>query len=57
MNTLVQLNSPERPPVEEYAMAVRRERLMALARLFNPPAEVIPGGRLPARSMHAVRIT
>lgn len=37
----VQLNTPDRPPAEDYAMAARRDRLLTLARLFDPPAEVI----------------
>ncbi len=41
----VQLNTAVRPPAEEYAMAVPPERLAELARMFEPPAEVIAGGR------------
>jgi wyosine [tRNA(Phe)-imidazoG37] synthetase (radical SAM superfamily) len=37
----IQLNTPERPPLEDYAMAAPRARLVQLARLFDPPAEVI----------------
>lgn len=37
----VQLNTAVRPPAEEYVMAVPPKRLDKLARLFDPPAEVI----------------
>ncbi len=37
----VQLNTVTRPPVEEYAVAVEDNRLHELAKLFDPPAEVI----------------
>lgn len=37
----VQLNTPVRPPTEEYAMAVPPERLSELARMFDSPAEVV----------------
>ncbi|HUW59122.1 MAG TPA: radical SAM protein [Planctomycetota bacterium] len=37
----VQLNTVTRPPAEETAAAVPAERMAALARLFDPPAEVI----------------
>ena len=37
----VQLNTCVRPPAEEFAVAVSRERLQRLAKLFTPPAEVI----------------
>jgi wyosine [tRNA(Phe)-imidazoG37] synthetase (radical SAM superfamily) len=37
----VQLNTAVRPPAEEYAMAVPPERLAELARVFEPPAEVV----------------
>jgi wyosine [tRNA(Phe)-imidazoG37] synthetase (radical SAM superfamily) len=37
----VQLNTAIRPPAEEFAAPVTRERLMELARLFSPRAEVI----------------
>jgi wyosine [tRNA(Phe)-imidazoG37] synthetase (radical SAM superfamily) len=37
----VQLNTAVRPPAEEYAMAVPPERLAELARMFEPPAEVV----------------
>jgi wyosine [tRNA(Phe)-imidazoG37] synthetase (radical SAM superfamily) len=37
----VQLNTAVRPPAEEYAMAVPPERLLELARMFEPCAEVI----------------
>lgn len=37
----VQLNTAVRPPCEEYAFVVPRERMESLARLFDPPAEVI----------------
>jgi len=37
----VQLNTAVRPPAEEYAMAVPPERLAKLARVFEPPAEVV----------------
>ena len=37
----VQLNTAVRPPAEDYAMAVSGQRLQELARLFEPPAEVI----------------
>jgi len=37
----VQLNTAVRPPCEEYAYAVPEDQMGALARLFDPPAEVI----------------
>jgi len=37
----IQLNTAVRPPCEEYATAVPQNRLLALAQLFDPPAEVI----------------
>lgn len=37
----VQLNTVDRPPAEEFALAVSEGRIQELARLFNPPAEVI----------------
>lgn len=37
----VQLNTVSRPAAEPFARGVTRERLLALARLFDPPAEVI----------------
>lgn len=37
----VHLNTCIRPPVEEYAYAVDRRKLVQLADLFSPPAEVI----------------
>lgn len=37
----VQLNTAVRPPTEEYALAVPRERLAELARMFSPRAEVV----------------
>jgi len=37
----VQLNTAVRPPCEEYAHAVPEDQMGALARLFDPPAEVI----------------
>jgi len=37
----VQLNTATRPPAEDYAYAVSQSRLSELARLFEPPAEVI----------------
>jgi len=37
----VQLNTVTRPATEEYARTVERERMEELARLFDPPAEVI----------------
>lgn len=49
----VQLNTPVRPPAEHSVRAVPRERLAELARLFDPPAEIIAaataggGGRRP----------
>jgi wyosine [tRNA(Phe)-imidazoG37] synthetase (radical SAM superfamily) len=36
-----QVNTAVRPPAEEYAMAVPPERLAELARMFEPPAEVV----------------
>lgn len=36
----VQLNTAVRPPCEEYAYAVPRDRMEPLARLFEPPAEI-----------------
>lgn len=45
----VQLNTAVRPPAEDCATAVPREQLTELARMFEPPAEVIaeyhPGSR------------
>ena len=38
---MVQLNTAVRPPAEEYAMAVPLDRLAELARMFEPPAEVV----------------
>jgi wyosine [tRNA(Phe)-imidazoG37] synthetase (radical SAM superfamily) len=49
----VQLNTAVRPPAEEYAMAVPPERLAEIARLFEPPAEVVAEHRAqtaPAKS-------
>lgn len=37
----VQLNTVTRPPAEQYARGVSRERLVELASVFDPPAEVI----------------
>lgn len=37
----VQLNTVTRPPAERHARGVTRERLVELARVFDPPAEVI----------------
>jgi len=37
----VQLNTVTRPPAESFAIGISRERLTELARMFNPPAEVI----------------
>ena len=37
----IQLNTATRPPAEDYALAVARERLEELAVMFDPPAEVI----------------
>ena len=37
----VQLNTVSRPPAEDYAMAVDRQRLAELAAIFEPPGEVI----------------
>ena len=37
----VQLNTAVRPPCEEYAYAVPEDQMGALARLFDPPAEVV----------------
>ncbi len=37
----VQLNTVTRPPAEDFATGVPRERMVELAALFNPPAEVI----------------
>lgn len=38
----VQLNTAVRPPSEEYAFAASKKDMETLARLFDPPAEVIP---------------
>jgi len=38
----VQLNTVTRPPAESFALPVSNERLHAAARIFQPPAEVIP---------------
>ncbi len=37
----IQLNTVTRPPAEEFAMTVTREKLEALCRYFDPEAEVI----------------
>ncbi|MCD4826093.1 MAG: radical SAM protein [Phycisphaerae bacterium] len=37
----VQLNTATRPPAEDYAVTVERQRLEELAAMFSPPAEVI----------------
>ncbi len=37
----VQLNTVARPPVEEFAMKVPRKRLVELAEMFDPPAEIV----------------
>jgi wyosine [tRNA(Phe)-imidazoG37] synthetase (radical SAM superfamily) len=37
----IQLNTVTRPPAEEYANSVSSDRMMELARFFNPTAEVI----------------
>ena len=37
----VQLNTVTRPPAENFAIGISRERLTELATRFNPPAEVI----------------
>jgi len=37
----LQLNTVTRPPAEEYAVAVKRDRLHEIANKFEPPAEVI----------------
>jgi wyosine [tRNA(Phe)-imidazoG37] synthetase (radical SAM superfamily) len=42
----VHLNTCVRPPVEEYAYPVEWQRLVELADLFSPPAEVIADSRL-----------
>ncbi len=38
---IVQLNTVVRPPCEDYATAVSEDRMLALAELFQPAAEVI----------------
>lgn len=38
----VQLNTAVRPPCEDYAYAVPGNRLEPLARIFDPPAEIVP---------------
>lgn len=45
----VQLNTAERPPAEEYAMAVPAERLAEIAGEFEPRAEVIARHHSPGR--------
>lgn len=37
----VQLNTVTRPPAEDYAVGVSRDRLIELAAMLNPPGEVI----------------
>jgi len=37
----IQINTVTRPPAESFAAGVSRERLPELARLFDPPAEVV----------------
>jgi len=37
----IQLNTVARPPADEFALAVPREEMESLSRLFEPPAEVI----------------
>jgi len=37
----VQLNTVTRPPAESFAIGISRKRLTELARMFNPPTEVI----------------
>lgn len=37
----IQLNTVARPPAEEFALAVPREEMQSLSRLFDPPAEVV----------------
>jgi len=37
----IQINTVTRPPAEEFAMAVSRERMEEIAQMFDPPAEVI----------------
>jgi len=44
----VQLNTAVRPAAESFAMPLSRERLQELARLFDPPAEVVADFREPA---------
>jgi len=44
----VQLNTAVRPAAESFALPLSRERLEELARLFDPPAEVVADFREPA---------
>jgi wyosine [tRNA(Phe)-imidazoG37] synthetase (radical SAM superfamily) len=37
----VQLNTVTRPPCEEFAVGVKRQRLEAVAAMFDPPAQII----------------
>ena len=37
----VQLNTVSRPPAESYAVGASRDRMLGLASMFSPPAEVI----------------
>jgi wyosine [tRNA(Phe)-imidazoG37] synthetase (radical SAM superfamily) len=43
----VQLNTVARPPAEDFAVGVARERMVEFASMFDPPAEVIAGSRPP----------
>jgi wyosine [tRNA(Phe)-imidazoG37] synthetase (radical SAM superfamily) len=40
-SAIVQLNTVARPPAEEFALKIPKERLSELARLFEPAAEVV----------------
>jgi wyosine [tRNA(Phe)-imidazoG37] synthetase (radical SAM superfamily) len=51
----VQLNTVSRPPAESCARAVGRERMAELARLFEPPAEVIADFRAGREGAAAAR--
>ncbi|HUT53818.1 MAG TPA: radical SAM protein [bacterium] len=49
----VQLNTVSRPPAEQCALAVSREKMAELAALFEPPAEVIADFRAGVKSAPA----
>jgi wyosine [tRNA(Phe)-imidazoG37] synthetase (radical SAM superfamily) len=51
----VQLNTVARPPAEEFAAALSRDRMEPLCPLFDPPAEIIADFQTPRTGGHQVK--